>query len=117
MADFAETGLGERDRGGDMGIADHARALRRDLSLERLEGRLEEAVSEQPFLAHLLDLRIVARAVMLCVAGALVAWILFGSAFAAIVLLMLFFGGWYGLARKSYDRRRPTRPTEQEEPA
>ena len=113
MADSAETSWDERDEGGDMGIADHARALRRDLSLERLEGRLEEAVSEQPFLAHVLDLRIVARAVMLCVAGALVAWILFGSAFAAIVMLMLFFGGWLGLAHRSYERRRATRPAEQ----
>ena len=113
MAESADTDFGERDEGGDMGIADHARALRRDLSMERLEGRLEEAISEQPFLAHLLDLRNVARAVMLCVAGALVALILFGSAFAAIVLLMLFFGGWLGLAHRSYERRRTTRAAEQ----
>ena len=113
MADSAETSWDERDEGGDMGIADHARALRRDLSFERLEGRLDVALSEQPFLAHVLDLRIVARAVMLCVAGALVAWILFGSAFAAIVMLMLFFGGWLGLAHRNYERRRPTRAAEQ----
>jgi hypothetical protein len=109
MADTAETGAS--------GLGDQVRALRGDFSLDRIEGRLEEAVSEQPFLAHLLDLRIVARAVMLCVAGALVALVLFSPAFAAFVLLLLFFGGWALMAHRSYDRRRGTQPTEQEEPA
>jgi Flp pilus assembly protein TadB len=104
--------IGADDR--DMGIAEQARHLRGDLSTGRMEERLEQAMSERPILAHLLDLRIVLRAVILCVIGALIAWILFGPAAAAIAIVLLFFLGWWGFAQSSYDRRRETQPIERE---
>ena len=108
-----QTGTDGRDRG----IGDHAQELRGDFSVARMEQRIEQAMSEQPYLAHLLDLRVVLRAVILCAAGALIAWILFGPAAAAIAIVLLFFAGWFGFAQTSYERRRATQPVEGEEPA
>jgi hypothetical protein len=76
----------------------------------RLNENLESAVRERPLLTHLLDLRIVARAVAIAAVVALLLWLIAGPALAAIGLLVAYFGGWYALASLSYDRRRASRP-------
>jgi flagellar biosynthesis/type III secretory pathway M-ring protein FliF/YscJ len=85
------------------------------MASERIEGavgsanaKLEETVHEKPFLQHLLDFGIVAKAVAIGLVGALIMLILVGPASAGFVLLLLFFGSWFALARVSYDRRRET---------
>jgi len=46
--------------------------------------------------------------------SAMIVWLLIGPGAAAVILLLVFFGGWLMLARLSYDRRRETRPVEGE---
>ncbi|HEX8074465.1 MAG TPA: hypothetical protein VF545_05740 [Thermoleophilaceae bacterium] len=99
----------ERERADDPGLGEHARELRREFSPAKLNESLEEAVEEQPLLDHLLDLGVVARAVAIGVVAGLVLWLLVGPGAAAIALVVLFLGSWYGLAQLQYDRRRPTR--------
>jgi Flp pilus assembly protein TadB len=76
--------------------------------------RLEKTVRDKPFLQHVLDLRIVARAVLAAVVAALLFWLLVGPATAGFVLLLVFFGSWFALARVSYDRRRESEPADGE---
>jgi hypothetical protein len=79
---------------------------------EGLNENLESAVSERPLLAHALDMRVVTRAVAIAAVVAIVLWVIAGPALAAIGLLLAYFGGWFVLARLSYDRRRESRPAE-----
>ena len=79
---------------------------------EELNERLETAVRERPALWHVIDLRVVTRAVIAAFIAAVVVWLLIGPAAAAVILLLVFFGGWALLARMSYDRRRETQAVE-----
>ena len=99
---------GSRDD--DPGLSDHARELKREFSTAKLSESLDEAVKERPLLDHLLDMGIVLRAVAIGAIGALILWLLIGPGAAAVALVVLFLGSWYGLAQRSYDQRRPTRP-------
>lgn len=67
---------------------------------------------ERPALWHVLDLRVVTRAVIAAFIAAMVFWLLIGPAAAAVILLLVYFGGWALLARLSYDRRRETQPVD-----
>jgi Flp pilus assembly protein TadB len=77
--------------------------------------KLEKTVREKPVLQHVLDLRIVARAVALGVVAALVMWLLVGPATAGFMLLVVFFGSWFVLARVSHDRRRESEPADEDD--
>jgi hypothetical protein len=79
---------------------------------ERLDERIENAVSERPLLAHALDMRVVTRAVAIAAVVAILLWVIAGPALAAIGLLLAYFGCWFALARLSYDRRRGSRPAD-----
>lgn len=103
-----ETAGSEQDE--EPGLGDHARELKREFSTAKLSETLDEAVKERPLLDHLLDIGIVLRAVAIGVIGALILWLLIGPGAAAVALVVLFLGSWYGLAQRSYDQRRPTRP-------
>jgi Flp pilus assembly protein TadB len=76
---------------------------------EQLNRKLESAVRERPALWHVLDLRVVTRAVIAAIVAGIVFWLLIGPAAAAVVLLLVYFGGWALLARLSYDERRETK--------
>ena len=82
------------------------------MTREELNERLENAVRERPALWHVIDLRVVTRAVIAAFIAAVVVWLLIGPAAAAVVLLLVYFGGWALLARTSYDKRRETQPVE-----
>jgi hypothetical protein len=79
---------------------------------ERLDERIENAVSERPLLAHALDMRVVTRAVAIAAVVAILLWVIAGPALAAIGLLLAYFGSWFVLSRLSYDRRRGSRPAD-----
>jgi hypothetical protein len=79
---------------------------------ERLDERIDNAVSERPLLAHALDMRVVTRAVAIAAVVAILLWVIAGPALAAIGLLLAYFGSWFVLSRLSYDRRRGSRPAD-----
>lgn len=82
--------------------------------LENANEKLEETVREKPFLQHLLDLGIVARAAVAGVVVALICWLVIGPATGGFALLLVFFVGWFAMARVSYDKRRESEPAEGE---
>lgn len=84
------------------------------LSPQQANERLERAVEERPLTRHLLDLKIVGRAVLIAAVLTLICAILFSAAFAAVVLVVSFFASWFLLAQRSYHKRRPTRPVVRE---
>ena len=96
---------------GNPGLREQAGALKDELSPSRLEGALEDAVSERPMMRHLLAFDTVLKALGAAVVVALVLMILVSAKLAALALVVVFFGAWLGLARLSYDRRRDTRET------
>lgn len=88
---------------------EQARALKDDLSPAKLNAKLEDVIEERPKTAHLLDFRIVGRALLVAVVVAIVLALLVSPPIAAIALVVIFFGGWLIGAQVSYDRRRETR--------
>ena len=70
--------------------------------------RLEEAVAERPLARHLLDFKIVGRAVLIAAVLTIVCAILFSPILGAVVLVLSFFASWILLAARSYEQRRPT---------
>ena len=96
----------------DTSPGEHARALRDQWSPSRANEALESAMEDKPLLAHLLDLRIVLQAAAIAIVVALLLWLIIGPATAGFALLVLYFGGWYVLARRSYAKRRETRPVD-----
>jgi lysylphosphatidylglycerol synthetase-like protein (DUF2156 family) len=82
------------------------------LSPRKVNARLEQAVAERPQARQLLDLRIVVRAVLIAAVLTIICAILFSVVLAAFVLVLSFFASWILMSRRSYDRRRPTRPAE-----
>jgi hypothetical protein len=79
--------------------------------------KLEQTVHDKPFLQHVLDMRIVLRAAAAGLVCALLFWLLIGPATGGFVLLLVFFAGWFAMARVSYDKRRESEPADGEEHA
>ena len=77
--------------------------------------KIENTVREKPFLQHMLDLRIVVKAVAFAVVAALVMWLLVGPASAGFMLLLVFFASWFVLARVEFDKRRDSEPADADE--
>jgi Flp pilus assembly protein TadB len=88
--------------------------LREMLSPAQASDRLEEAVQERPMAKHLLDLKIVAKAVLIAAVLTLIAVLLAGAVLAAFVLVISFFASWFILAKRSHERRRPTKRIERD---
>jgi hypothetical protein len=80
------------------------------MSQGNVNERLERAVAERPQAMHLLDLKVVGRAVGVAALLTIVSLILFSSTLAAIVLVLSFFATWIFLGMRSYEERRPTTP-------
>jgi uncharacterized membrane protein len=85
-----------------------------DNAVGNANAKLEETVREKPFLQHLLDLRLVVRAVVLGLVAAVIMWLLVGPASAGLTLLLVFFASWFVLARVSYDKRRESEPADED---
>jgi hypothetical protein len=91
------------------------RELREDVSRDNLESRLQDTVEEKPLLRHLLDLRVVFKAVAIAVVFALIVGLLLSFKAASIPFVLVFFGAWFALAAREYNRRRPTEPVDDED--
>ena len=113
MAEQAQTEQSQEDQAQhsqeDPSLRDQARALKEDWKPEHFQEQLDDAVSERPMVRHLLDFGIVLRAVAIAAVVTIVLLIVTSAAFAAIGLVVVFFGSWLLLARLSYDQRRETR--------
>ena len=96
------------------GLREGAGELREDLSRDKLEGRLHEAVNERPLARHLLDMRVVVRALLIAAVITLLAWLLLGPKIAALLLVISFGVAWFVLGNRQYNRRKPTAPLETE---
>lgn len=82
--------------------------VREQASPQRVERRLDEAVRDKPLIPHLLDLRVVGKAVAIAAVLAAIVSLLLSPKLGAIVLVVAFGIGWVALANRRYNRRRPT---------
>ena len=96
------------------GLREGASELREDLSRDKIEGRLHEAVNERPLARHLLDMGLVLRAILIAVVVTLIAWLLLGPKLAALLLVISFGAAWFILGNRQYNRRKQTTPLETE---
>jgi Flp pilus assembly protein TadB len=96
------------------GLREGTGELREELSRDRIEGRLHEAVNERPLARHLLDMGVVARALLIAAVITLIAWLLLGAKLAALLLVVSFGAAWFILGNRQYNRRKPTAPLETE---
>jgi len=78
------------------------------LSPERANERLEQVVAERPLVRHLLDFKILGRAVAIAAVLTIICAILFSPVLGAVVLVVSFFASWILMAARSYEQRRPT---------
>jgi Flp pilus assembly protein TadB len=105
---MAETSLKE----GFQAVRDQARP-------SEINPKLEEAVQNQPLAPHLLDLKVVLKALAIGAVVALILFLLISPMFAGVGLVLVFFGAWFGLATVSYgkaeDRREAEKSEEEEE--
>jgi hypothetical protein len=82
---------------------------------EDLNERLEQAVAERPLTKHLIDMRILLRAVAIAAVLTIICFFLLSPILAAVVLVLSFFASWVLMALHSYEQRRPTRAAEGED--
>ncbi len=83
--------------------------VREDYSPSNVNERLEDAVSDRPLARHLLDLKVVAKALVIAAVLTLIVSLLLSPKLGALVLVVSFGGAWYFFAQRSYERRRPTK--------
>lgn len=93
---------------GGEAVRDDAATLRERFSGERVEERVSELADERPLVPHLLNLRVVATALAISAVLTLLVAVLLSPQLAALVLVVAFAAAWIVLARRSYERRRPT---------
>ena len=103
---------GESSGGLREGLGEGVRQMREDLSRDKIEGRLDDAVTERPLVKHLLDIRIVARALLIAAVLTLIVSLLLSPKLGALVLVVSFGVAWFVMANKQYNRRRPTKPAD-----
>jgi uncharacterized membrane protein YgcG len=111
MAEHVE----QSDGGLREGLSEGVRQMREDVSREKLESRLDDAVSERPVTKHLLDLRIVAQALLIAAVLTLIVSLLLSPKLGALVLVVSFGALWFGLASRQYNRRKPTKSADAED--
>jgi hypothetical protein len=110
MAERVEQGGGFRE-----GLGEGVREMREGLSRDKIESRLDDAVSERPVTKHLLDLRIVVRALLIAAVLTLIVSLLLSPKLGAVVLIVSFGAAWFILANRQYSRRRPTQPADSDD--
>jgi hypothetical protein len=106
MADHAETG--------GTSVREGAQALRKDFSRERIEHRVDDFVSDRPLVQYMLRWGVLGRALAVAAVLTAVFLLLTSPPFAGVVLLLSFFGSWVFIAARRYDKRRPTKPAEED---
>jgi Flp pilus assembly protein TadB len=109
MAERVEESGGFRE-----GLSEGVREMREGLSRDKIESRLDDATSERPVTKHLLDMRIVVRAVLIAAVLTLIVSLLLSPKLGAVVLVVSFGAAWFILANRQYNRRKPTKPPEED---
>jgi hypothetical protein len=112
--------MAEHVEGGGSGglreeLGDGVRQLREDVSRDKLESRLDDAVAERPLVRHLLDMRVVVKALLIAAVLTLIVSVLLSPKLGALVLVVSFGAAWFITATRQYDRRRPTTPADADE--
>jgi Flp pilus assembly protein TadB len=95
------------------GLGEGMREMREGLSRDTIESRLDDAMSERPVTRHLLDMRIVVRAVLIAAVLTLIVSLLLSPKLGAVVLVISFGAAWFILANRQYNRRKPTTPADE----
>lgn len=101
---MAETSLKE----GFREVRDQARP-------REINPKLEEAVQNQPLLPHLLDFKVILKALAIGAVVALILFLLISPMFAGVGLIISFFGAWFGLAALSYGKTEDRRAAEKDD--
>jgi Flp pilus assembly protein TadB len=95
------------------------REVRDQARPSEINPKLEEAVQNQPLAPHLLDFKVVLKALAIGAVVALILFLLVSPMFAGVGLVLVFFGAWFGLATVSYgkaeERREAEKDSEEEE--
>jgi len=120
MAEQAEREQPERVEGESSdnlreGMREGVKELREDVSRDKLESKLEDKVSEKPLMRHLLDLRVVGKALLVAAVLTLIVSLLLSPKLGALVLVIAFGIAWFAFAARQYERRRPTKPADADE--
>jgi hypothetical protein len=110
MAEHVE--VEESSGGMREGLGEGVRQLREDVSRDKIESKLDDAVSERPVTKHLLDMRIVAKALLIAAVLTLIVSLLLSPKLGALVLVVAFGALWFGLASRDYNSRKRTKPAD-----
>src|SRR3954471_24490690 len=97
------------------GIKEGAHEMRENVSRDNIESKLDDAVSDRPLVKHLLDLRNVLKGVAVAAVLCLIVSLLLSPKLGALVLVLGFGIAWVAFAAKDYNRRRPTKPVDDDE--
>jgi hypothetical protein len=90
-------------------MRDDARQLRESVRKDNLEEKLEGVIKERPGVKPFLDLRPLLIAIGIAAVLTLIATLLVGPAFGAVVLVLSFAIAWVSVTKLRYDERRPTK--------
>jgi hypothetical protein len=85
-------------------LKEGVREMRDQVRPSDINPKLEEAVQNQPLLPHLLDFKVILKALAAAAVVALILFLLLSPAFAGVGLIIVFFGAWFGLATLSYGK-------------
>ena len=107
--DVTETGTFKQ------GLREGKDEIRHEVSRDKLEGKLQEQISERPVVPHLLDWRVLGRAVAIAAILCAIFSLLLSPKFGAVVLILAFAASWALIAARQYNRRRPTEAVGEEE--
>ena len=110
MAERVEQGGGFRE-----GLGEGVREMREGLSRDKIESRLDDVISERPVTKHLLDVRVVVRALLIAAVLTLIVSLLLSPKLGAVVLIVSFGAAWFIIANRQYSRRKPTKPADSDD--
>jgi hypothetical protein len=89
-------------------IREAARLGRRSASPGAVNERLEASVGSHALLRRLLDFGVLAKALAIAIVLTLLVAVALSPKLGAVVLVLSFFAGWYLLAKRAHEQRRPT---------
>jgi len=100
---------GERDEMAETSLREGFDEVRQQARPSEINPKLEEAVQNQPLLPHLLDFKVLAKALAIGLVVALILFLLISPMIAGAGLILFFFGSWFGLAALSYGKAEDRR--------
>ena len=89
-------------------LREDARNMRESVRKDNVEEKVQELVKERPGVKPFLEWRPLLTAVGVALVLALIGGLLFGLAFAGVLLLLGFAATWVIVSMREYSKRRPT---------